>query len=168
MTPKRHFEITWPLVFIDEFKLIAKIVLNNVETKALSQKIDLFSRVWLSISLKLIEWVVAGVAPVRCFALNDAMCCSYFSFPLGIRLLGMNRITLLFVLYLVTVLVCVSSKPFHQSESELKSEIDNHTVEKRSIFGLSAFVLTLLNTILAISLNSSINTQNAEHGGIVG
>ena len=96
-----------------------------------------------------------------------AMCCSYFSFPLGIRLLGMNRITLLFVLYLVTVLVCVSSKPFHQSE-ELKSEIDNHTVEKRSIFGLSAFVLTLLNTILAISLNSSINTQNAEHGGIVG
>jgi len=89
------------------------------------------------------------------------------SFPLGIRLLGMNRITLLFVLYLVTVLVCVSCKPFHQSE-ELKSEIDNHTVEKRSIFGLSAFVLTLLNTILAISLNSSINTQNAEHGGIVG
>ena len=80
----------------------------------------------------------------------------------------MNRITLLFVLYLVTVLVCVSSKPFHQSESELKSEIDNHTVEKRSIFGLSAFVLTLLNTILAISLNSSINTQNADHGGIVG
>ena len=80
----------------------------------------------------------------------------------------MNRITLLFVLYLVTVLVCVSSKPFHQSEEEIKSEIDNHTVEKRSIFGLSAFVLTLLNTILAISLNSSINTQNAEHGGIVG
>lgn len=79
----------------------------------------------------------------------------------------MNRITLLFVLYLVTVLVCVSSKPFHQSE-ELKSEIDNHTVEKRSIFGLSAFVLTLFNTILAISLNSSIKTQNAEHGGIVG
>jgi len=83
----------------------------------------------------------------------------------------MNRITLLFVvLYLLTVLVCVSSKPFHQSEEEQNIENKNsdHTVEKRSIFGLSAFVLTLLNTILAVSLNSSINTQNAEHGGIVG
>ena len=32
-------------VFIDEFKHIAKIVFNNVETKALRPKIDLFSRV---------------------------------------------------------------------------------------------------------------------------
>ena len=80
----------------------------------------------------------------------------------------MNRITLLFVLYLVTVLVCVNSKPFQSPEEQNIENIENHTVEKRSIFGLSAFVLTLLNTILAISLNSSINTQNAEHGGIVG
>ena len=48
------------------------------------------------------------------------------------------------------------------------SEIDNHTLEKRSIFGLSAFVSTLLSTIFAISLNTSVNTQNADHGGIVG
>ena len=75
----------------------------------------------------------------------------------------MRRVTLccsllLALLYVVAIVNCM---PLLQAEKK-------HQVEKRSIFGLSAFLLSTLNAILAISLNTSINRQNAEFGGIVG
>ena len=70
---------------------------------------------------------------------------------------------LLLIYFLLITVICISAKSLKNTEDTKPKEI-----EKRSIFGLSAFVLSLLNSILAISLNTSINRQNAEFGGIVG
>ena len=72
-----------------------------------------------------------------------------------------TRTVLLLVLLVALTVIC-DGKPLISEETRTLQ------VEKRSIFGLSAFVLSLLNGILAISLNTSINRQNAEFGGIVG
>ena len=70
---------------------------------------------------------------------------------------------LLLLYFLLVTVICIRAKSLVHAEETKPKEI-----EKRSIFGLSAFVLSLLNSILAISLNTSINRQNAEFGGIVG
>ena len=111
----------------------------------------------------ILEYVVAVVCTVAVGGKDDfsALAVQFFRQTVAVSFpLGMNRITLL-LLVLITVLGIVNSKPFLEQQN-------SHSIEKRSIFGLSAFVLSLLNAILAISLNTSINRQNAEHGGIVG
>lgn len=77
-------------------------------------------------------------------------------FPLD----NMKR-TAVILLLLVAITVICNGKPLEEPTASKQ-------VEKRSIFGLSAFALSLLNGILAISLNTSINRQNAEFGGLVG
>ena len=67
---------------------------------------------------------------------------------------------MILLLLLVVVTVICNGKPLEENRQKVK--------EKRSIFGLSAFALSLLNGILAISLNTSINRQNAEFGQLVG
>lgn len=71
------------------------------------------------------------------------------------------RVVTLLILVLTVLVIIVNCKP-------LKEEHHLHRLEKRSIFGLSAFVLSVLNAILAVSLNTSINRQNDAHGGIIG
>jgi hypothetical protein len=72
----------------------------------------------------------------------------------------MKHLTLLALLSLTVITVC---RPIEEEENFVKL----HRSE-RSIFGLGAFILSFLNAILAINLNTSINRQNAEHGGIIG
>ena len=67
---------------------------------------------------------------------------------------------MILLLLLVVVTVICNGKPLEENRQKVKV--------KRSIFGLSAFALSLLNGILAISLNTSINRQNAEFGQLVG
>ena len=71
--------------------------------------------------------------------------CVFCQFPA--RSWNMRIITLLFLLCLVMLTVFLAeSRPIHKKH-----------VEKRSLFGLTTFGLSFLNTILAISLNTSIN-----------
>ena len=72
------------------------------------------------------------------------------------RSCNMRILTLLFFLCLVLTVFQADSRP-----------IQKH-VEKRSLLGLGAFAVSFLNTILAINLNTSINRQIAEFGGIIG
>ena len=75
----------------------------------------------------------------------------------------MSRITLL--LLLLVVAYEVQCMPTTSSLEE-----NPHQVEKRSIFGLSAFVVSLLNTILGISwlMSQLLRAQNLNFQDILG
>ena len=104
-----------------------------------------------------------------------------FSFPLGMT----KKITLLLLLASILLATPVHCDPIpeHKNNSPENRTIqnsspenqkiqkrspENRNIQKRSIFGLSAFLVSVLNTVLAISLNTSINRQNDAHGGIIG
>ena len=71
-------------------------------------------------------------------------------------------LTVLIVVLNITSLV--QTKPVPGANKELSTR---HR-EERSIFGLASFMVGFLNAILAISLNTSINRQNAMFGSIQG